>query len=70
MTTKTLSKAQQKRNDARINSAYCKHCSGIAINILDIGRVFREGERLISIGSDDAALGAGLKAFTLAIAKN
>jgi alpha-D-ribose 1-methylphosphonate 5-phosphate C-P lyase len=60
----------QKLADKRINSAYCRHCSGIQINVLDIGKVFKEGQRLIDDGADDAALGAGLRAFTLTIAHN
>lgn len=65
-----MTKKAKKAQDARINSAYCKFCSGLQINIMDITKVFREGERLIAAGVDDAALGAGLRAFTEVIAQN
>lgn len=65
-----MTKAEKKRRDARINRAYGNSCSGMQINIMDIGKVFREGERLIDAGADDITLGAGLRAFTEKIAVN
>jgi hypothetical protein len=65
-----MTKKQQKAQDARINRLYCQNCSGLEINVLDISKVFREGHRLIAEGADDAALAAGLLAFTQQLARN
>lgn len=64
---KTMS---QKTKDRLINALYHRHCSGIQIDIMDIGKVFKEGERLLASGLTDEDAGNGLRAFTLSIAKN
>lgn len=59
----------EKLIDKRIEVAYRSTCSGIAINIMDIGKVFAEGRKLIATGVDDAALGDGLRKFVDTIAQ-
>ena len=63
-----MTKKELKQRDARIERVYQNYCAGIAINIMDIGKVFREGERLIALGLDDAAMGPLLRAFTVNLA--
>lgn len=58
----------EKLLDKRIEKAYYRTCSGIAINIMDIGKVFAEGRRLIAEGKSEEELGEGLKSFALKIA--
>lgn len=58
----------EKQAEARIEKAYRATCCGIAINMMDIGKVFAEGQKLIATGVDDAALGVGLRAFVDTIA--
>jgi len=53
----------EKLIDKRIETAYRATCSGVSINIMDIGKVFAEGRKLIATGVDDATLGTGLRAF-------
>lgn len=64
MTQKQL----KKQNDSRIERAYYANCSGIAIDIMDIGKVFRHGDELIAAGADDAALGKGLLEYVKTLA--
>lgn len=52
----------EKAIDKRIESAYYANCSGVAINIMDIEKVFAAGRAAILAGADDAALGEKLRA--------
>lgn len=60
----------EKQAEKRIDVAYRSTCSGIAINIMDIGKIFAEGQKLIATGVDDAALAVGIRAFVDTIATN
>jgi len=60
---------QEKARDKQIDRAFNATCSGIQINVMDIGKVFKEGHRLLDAGADDAALNAGILAFVQTIAK-
>lgn len=62
----------KKQIDKRIERAYYKHCSGIQIDIMDIGKVFRESHKWLANNPTitDDALGAGILAFVNTIRKN
>ena len=60
---------QQKLDELRIERAYGKHCSGIGISVLDIGKVFAFGQLAIDRGDDDDALGSALLRYVRLIAK-
>ena len=47
---------QKKANEKRIEKAYYKVAYGVQINMMDIPRVFTEGEKALAAGADDAAL--------------
>ncbi len=61
---------QQKIDEYRINRAYAKNCSGLQIDIMNIGAVFKAGERAIAAGADDVALGVALLDFVNTIRRN
>jgi hypothetical protein len=65
-----MTKRQQNAADKRINALYCKLCSGVQIDIMDIGKVFKAGYAAIANGADDAELGAAIVAFVQTIRKN
>lgn len=56
---------QEKINDKRIERLYYATCSGIQINIMDIGKVFAFGQKKITDepGVDDAALASSIRAY-------
>lgn len=55
---------RSKSNDEkRIERAYLSRCSGIAINVMDIPKVFKVGKDALDGGADDAALGDAIAAF-------
>lgn len=56
-------KVSTKKLDQRIDNAYRASCSGIQINIMDIGKVFKVGYQLIDGGCSDAELQTGLRAY-------
>lgn len=47
----------------RVERAFYARCSGIAVNIMDIPRIFDAGMKAIESGADDAALGDAIAAF-------
>lgn len=62
-------KRAEQEIDRRIERAFRTTCCGVQINIMDIGKVFHEGRKLLANGADDAALASGIRAFvdTLAV---
>ncbi len=64
------SKAQEKKNRDRVSALYAQACSGVEINIFDIGKVMKVGLDAVSAGLDDEAIKAQIKAFVDTIRKN
>lgn len=59
---KKQSKAE-KIADKRVERAYYATCSGIQINMMDIGKVFAYGRMQIEAGVDDAALQSAIRNY-------
>jgi hypothetical protein len=53
----------ERETDARINRAFKATCCNIQIPIMDLPKVWKAGEALITAGADDAALAAGLRKY-------
>jgi hypothetical protein len=60
----------EKAADKRIERIYYATCSGVAIDVMDIGKVFAFGRLKIEAGEDDAALASSLKNYVATLAKN
>ena len=65
-----MTKKQKNLNDARIQRLYSLRCSGIQINIMDIGKVFKVAEAGIAANMDDAQLGDVIHAYVNQIRQN
>lgn len=59
---------KKKQRERLIEELYRRYCSGIQINIMDIGKVFAEGDRLLAKNQTLEEVGQGLRAFTLVLA--
>lgn len=70
MARKPTKKQLQKQADKRVERLYYASCSGVQINIMDIGKVFRAGREAIALGGDDVAVTAAIVAFVATIRKN
>jgi len=60
-------KAEAKRNERLIETTYYANCSGVQIDMMDIGKVFAEGEKALAEGRD---LKTAIVAFVETIRKN
>jgi len=69
MMTRAEKKAA-KIADKRIEAAYYATCRGIAINIMEIGKVFDYGRLQIAQGVDDAALASAIRAYVETLRQN
>ena len=49
--------------DARIERIYGQRVQGVAINIMDIGKVFAVGRKAIDEGKDDQSVGDAIYNF-------
>lgn len=60
-----MTKRQLKLAEKRVEQAYYKGCSGVEINIMDIGKVFKAGVAAIEADPtiSDAALRDSVVAF-------
>jgi hypothetical protein len=70
--TQTKRRGRTALIDARISRLYTQHCSGVQIDVMDIGKVFEEGQRWLAgnPGITDDALAAAIVAFVDTIRKN
>jgi hypothetical protein len=69
-TKKNSPKKQKKIDEARIEAAYKAGCSGIQVDIMDIGKIFKVGETAISEGVDDIILQQRIRTFVESIRRN
>jgi hypothetical protein len=53
----------EKAIDRRIENAYRATCSGIQIDIMDIGKVFARGREILATGVGDSRLGVELREY-------
>lgn len=60
----------EKLIDQRIERAYYATCSGIQIDIMDIGKVFEAGRSAIKQGANDDDLRVTIRYFVEAIRKD
>lgn len=67
---KVSAKAQQKKDDARINRVYVASCQNVQIPMLDIPKVFAVGRKAIAEGADDEVLKAKIVEFVATIRTN
>lgn len=67
--TRKQTKAE-KLADRRIELAYRRWCSGVQIDVMDIGKVFAVGHKAIAEGADNDELARAIVAFVETIRKN
>jgi hypothetical protein len=65
-----MTKKQKKLNEQRISRIYGQRCSGVQVNVMDLGKVFKVAEDGIAAGMGDEALGNVIAAFVETIRKN
>lgn len=65
-----MTKAQQKKVDARINRAYVQSCSNIEVSMMDIPKIFAVGRTAVAAGADDEVLKTKIREFVDTIRKN
>jgi len=70
MEVKREAKAREAKADKIVEKAYYATCSGIQIDIMDIGKVFAFGRTKIEAGEDFPALCASVRAYVETIRKN
>lgn len=60
----------EKLADKRIERAYYDTCSGIQINIMDIGKIFAFGRLKVEAGEDDEQLKSSIRNYVETIRYN
>lgn len=60
----------EKMIDSRIEKAYRASCCNIQVKtLMDLGKVFEAGKKLISEGADDSTLASGLRQYVDLLSK-
>ena len=67
---KNMKKSEEKKIDKKVESLYYKRCSGIQINVMDIGAVFKVGKAAALAGLSDEQIGNEIFNFVQTIRKN
>ena len=65
-----MTKRQLKAAEKKVEKIYYANCSGIQINIMDIGKVFKVGVAAIANGLDDVAVTDVVTNFVETIRQN
>ncbi len=65
-----MTKKQKNAIDDRIQAIYRARCSGIQIDVMDIGKIFDKGYEVIATGANDQVLGDAIAAFVETIRQN
>jgi hypothetical protein len=63
-------KTLEKQIENRISAAYSRTCSGVQVDIMDLGKISNVGRKAIAEGCDDKQLGDRIAAFVETIRKN
>ncbi len=63
-------KRQMKAMEEKVEQAYYANCSGIQINIMDIGKVFAAGTKALQEGATDEGMAKAVVDFVETIRKN
>jgi hypothetical protein len=72
-TAKQINRAAKRKREAEdklVEQAYYATCSGIQIDIMDIGKVYAFGRLKLEAGEDFEALKASVRAYVETIRKN
>lgn len=65
-----MTKKQLQQADKKIDVIYRENCSGIEIDVFDIGKIFTVGRGSIEAGDEDAVLTQKIVDFVQKIRKN
>ena len=63
-------KKRANRVNAWVEKAYRETCNGVQINVMDISKVFAEGNRLLAEGADWEQLKLGIRTYVDSIRQN
>ena len=62
--------SKKTKDEARIERLFRERCSGVQIDIMNIGRVFNAGHAAIRNGATDEELGDTIASFVATIREN